>query len=123
MLTLFLGSTALVVLSTFLKSFSAEEYINAEVKYDIAMYNQMTRASFNPTEEQHFTPELLSQISAVNGIRELERTTVVSIFQHYSDSTHGEWLRNYNEFRAGVNEELRDKNIMKKILKLTFGVY
>lgn len=119
-LTLFLGSTALVVLSTFLKSFSAEEYINAEVKYDIAMYNQMTRASFNPTEEQHFTPELLSQISAVNGIRELERTTVVSIFQHYSDSTHGEWLRNYNEFRAGVNEELRDKKHYEEDPKTNF---
>ncbi|AIQ70982.1 ABC transporter permease [Paenibacillus graminis] len=119
-LTLFLSSTMLLVLTTFLKSFSVEEYINAEVKYDIALYNHMTRASFSPTEEQHLTPELLTKISAVDGIRKTEKTTVVSIYQHYSDKNYSEWLRISNDFRKSMNEELRDKTLYEKNAKTQF---
>ncbi|MBE1553962.1 ABC transporter permease [Sporosarcina limicola] len=119
-LTLFLGTSTLLTLMTFLKSFSVEEYINAEVKYDIAMYNHVTRASFSPTEEQHFTPELMAQISAVDGIREMEKTTVVSIYQHYSDPIYSEWLRIANEFKGSMGEELRDKTLYEEDPRTNF---
>lgn len=119
-LTLFLGSTAFVVLSTFLKSFSVEEYINSEVKYDIALYNQMSRASFSPTEEQHFTPELLAKLFEVSGIRDIEKTTVVPIYQHYSDNNYGKWLQITNDFRKSINEELIDKTLYEEDPKSNF---
>lgn len=108
-LTLFLGTSTLLTLMTILKSFNVDEYINSQIKYDIALYNSMTRANFSPTEEQHFTPELLARISGVDGISNIEKTTVIPIYQHYSDEVHGEWLRIKNEFLKSVGQEPDDK--------------
>lgn len=109
-MTLFLSSTVLLTLSTFLRSFSVEEYINAEIKYDIALYNQMSRASFSSIEEQHFTPELMDSIQGIRGIQEIRRTTVIPVYQHYSDANYSEWLRIANEFRLGTKQRLIEKS-------------
>lgn len=119
-LTIFLSNTAVIVLATFLKSFSVEEYINSEVKYDIALYNHMTRASFSPIEEQHITPELLEKLSAIDGVSKIEKTSVVSIYEKYSDKNFGEWLRISNDFRKSMNEELRDKTLYEQSPKTHF---
>lgn len=109
-MTLFLSSTALLCLSTFLRSFSVEEYINAEIKYDIALYNQMSRASFSPIEEQHFTPELMDSIQEIRGIQEIRRITVIPVYQQYTDANYSEWLRIANEFRLGTKQRLIEKS-------------
>lgn len=109
--TFFLSSTAFLLCMTILRGMSLDEFINYNTAHDIALYNSMSRASFSPVEEQSFTPEILEKMQYIEGIESLGITTVVSIYEHYSDAVYGDWLEIKNEFERSSGMEVTEPNI------------
>ena len=118
--TFFLSSIAFLLCLTILNGMSVDEYIDYNTSADISLYNQMSRASFSPQEEQIFTPGLLEKLQTMDGVTSLCITKVVPIYEHFSEETYGEWLEIKNAFTQEMGAEPADTQAWKDSPKTMF---
>lgn len=111
--TFLLSSIAFLFCLTILNGMSVDEYIDYNISADISLYNQMSRASFSPQEEQVFTPDLLEELQMMDGVMSVQITTVVPIYEQFSEETYGEWLKIKNAFDQEKGAEPADTQAWK----------
>lgn len=118
--TFFLSSAAFLLCMTVLNGMSLDEFIEYNTAHDIALYNSMSRASFSPREEQSFTPELVERLRNIEGAEAFHMTTVVPVYEQYSDEVYGDWLTIKNEFEEANGMEPADTKLWTENPKAAF---
>ena len=109
--TFFLSSVTFLLCVTVLNGLSVDEYVNFNTAHDIALYNHMSRASFSPQEEQSFTPEIMTQLRQMEGVKAFGVTKVVPIYEQYDPEVYGDWYQIKSDFEESNGMEPTDTQI------------
>lgn len=122
LLSLFLGITTFMIITTLISSMNTDNFIKTYVKNDFILKNKTIDALGNVNgRKQKFTPEILAQLKEIKGVTNFRTTYIEGMSLKYNQkqfSGHLNWfLRKLN-----VKEKLNTKQIQDNFWGYIIGI-
>ncbi len=118
LLSLFLGITTFIAITTIITSMNTDNYVSSYLESDFMLQNNTAMAGYEP--KQKFTSAIIDEIKSLPGFESLRMTTQGWMRLDYSPDEFWEYVDDY--IKQNNAEGLREQNIYDNFTGIIAGI-